>query len=123
MDARHNLVQTLVDLLGCPRHAHGVLCHLQTAGGHTTGIDGLAWGKELACGDELIDGFGRTTHVRHLSHTEWFVGQYHVGIVSIELVLCSTGQVDVGLLLPRLLVGEEGGSLELLLVGLAHIVA
>ena len=116
-------MQTLVDLLGSPRHTHGVLRHLQSTGSHTTGIDGLARCKQLAGSNELVDGIGRTTHVADLGNAQRFVGQYLVGIVAVQLVLCGTGQIDVGLLLPRLPALEEGGAVELFSVRLAYVVA
>ena len=51
------------------------------------------------------------------------MSQYLVSIFTIQLILGSTWQVDIGLLLPRLLVGEEGGTFKLLFVGLTYIIA
>ena len=72
--------------------------------------------------NELVDSLSGTAHVRYLGHTQRLVGQNLVGILAIQLVLGSTGQIDVGLLLPWLLAREECRALELFLVGLADII-
>ena len=51
------------------------------------------------------------------------MGQNPVGILTVQLVLGSTGQIDVGLLLPRSLVLEELSTIELVSVWLADIIA
>ena len=51
------------------------------------------------------------------------MSQYLVSIFTIQLILGSTWQVDIGLLFPRLLVGEESGTFKLLFVGLTYIIA
>ena len=51
------------------------------------------------------------------------MGQYPVGILAVQFVLSSARQIDISLLLPWLLASEEGSTVELLLVGLADIVA
>ena len=121
--ARHDLVQPLVHLFGRPAQSHRVLAHFQSAGGHSARIDGLARGEQLTCGNELLGSLGRAAHVRHLGHAQRLVGQYLVGIVAVQLVLCGTRQIYVGLPLPRLLTLVEGGTLELIDVGLADVVA
>ena len=107
MDARHDLVQLLVHLLFCPGDTHRVLRHLQSAGGYTSGIDSLSGSKQLTGSNELVDGISGTSHVRHLGNTQRLVGKNLVGIVTVQLVLRSARQVDVGFLFPRFLVGKE----------------
>ena len=123
MDVRHDVVQHAVHLLACPRDAFRVLRHLQARGSHAAGVHGFARSEQLAGCDELLDSLCRAAHVRHFCHAERLLGQYPVGILAIQLVLGSAGQVDVSLLLPGLLAGEEGGAVEVLGVGLAHVVA
>ena len=122
MDVRHNLVQTLVYLLTAPGETHRVLRHLQTRGGHTTGVHSLTRGEQLMSRDELLCSFCCATHVRHLCYAQRFVGQDTVCILTVQLVLGGTRQVDVGLLLPRLLAGIECGAVKLLLVWLTDVV-
>ena len=66
VDVRHDTVQFLVYLSACPSDAFRVLSHLKTRSGNSTGINSLAWCEELLGGNELVDGFCRTAHVRHL---------------------------------------------------------
>ena len=122
MDVRHDAMQLLIHLFTCPGDALGVLRHLQTGGGHTTRIHCLTRSKELLGGDELVHSLGRAAHVGNLCHAQRLVGEDGIGIGTVQFVLGGTRQIDVGLLLPRFPAWEEGGAVELLLVGLAHIV-
>ena len=122
MNTGHDLMQAHIDLIGRPSHTHRVLCHLQTAGSHTTGIHSLTGCKQLMGSRKLVHSLSRTAHIRHLGNTQRLLSQYLVGIVAVQLVLRSTGQIDVGLLLPRLLAGKELRTGELLLVGLADVI-
>ena len=115
-------MQLLIHLGTCPGDALGVLGHLQTRGGHTTCIHCLTRSKELLGGDEFVHSLCRAAHVGNLCHAQRLVGQDGVGIGTVQFVLGGTGQIDVGLLLPWLLAWEEGGTVELLLVGLTDIV-
>lgn len=123
MDARHDLVQFLVYLLTRPGDTHRVLRHLQTGGGDTTRIDSLARGEELTGSDELIDGISSASHVADLSDTQRLVGKNLVGIVTVQLVLRSTRQVDVRFLLPWFLTLEELAARELVGIRLADVIA
>ena len=116
-------METLIDFLGAPADMHGVLAHLQSAGGHTACVDSLAGSEDHLGIDEGIDGFGRATHIGDFTHTLHAVGDELTGIVAVELVLRGTGQRDIALLLPRLLALEEGGFGELLGIGGADVVA
>ena len=117
MDVRHDTMKFLVNLGTCPCDTLGVLCHLQAGGSHTSRIHRLTRGEELLGGNELVHGLSCAAHVGYLCHANRFVGEDGVGIGTVQLVLGSTGQIDVGLLLPWLLAWEEGGTVELLLVG------
>ena len=123
MDALHDLVQTLVNFLGRPGHTHGVLRHFETGSGHAASVDSLAGSEELASSNELIHSLGGAAHVRNLGYAQRFLCKNGVGIFAVELVLGGTGQIDVGLLLPRFLSFEEGGAVEVLSIRCADVVA
>ena len=116
-------MELLVDFLVGPAEAHGVLSHLQSAGSHATCVDGLARSEECLSSDELLGSLGGATHVADLCYADGVVGENHVGIGAVELVLCGTRHIDIGLLLPGLASFEELRAFELLFVGLADVVA
>ena len=63
MDGVHDVVQALVHFLGAPADVHSILAHLEAAGGHTAGVDSLAWSKDHLGLDEGVDGFGGAAHI------------------------------------------------------------
>ena len=116
-------MQFLVHFLVAPTQTHRVLCHLQSACGHATSINGFAWSEERLRCHKLFGSLCCASHVRYFGHAQWLVGQNVVGICTIQFVLGGARQIDVGLLLPRFATFEECRTLEFLLIGLAHIVA
>ena len=73
--------------------------------------------------NKLVDGLGRTSHVADLGYTQRFLCQYLVGVVTVQFILRSTGQIDVGLLLPWFLALKELAARKLVGIGLANIIA
>ena len=102
---------------------HGILTHFEAAGGYTACIHSLAWCIEHLCLNEGIYGFWRTSHVGDFAYAGHSIGYELLGVLTIQLVLRSTRQCNVALHLPRPFVGHEGGTWELVGIGLTDVVA
>ncbi|MCY1292070.1 hypothetical protein D9M70_412830 [compost metagenome] len=87
--------------------AHGVLAHLQAAGGHAAGVGGLARGEEDARLDEDIHSLQGGRHVGALGHADAAVGQQGPRVVGIQFVLRRAGQRDIADQRPGTLAGHE----------------
>ena len=68
MDGFHDVKETSVHFLARPGNAHAILSHLQTGGGHATGIRCLSWAKEDTRFQELVHAVNGRRHVRALGH-------------------------------------------------------
>ena len=98
----HDTLKAAVNLLGSPADAGGVLSHLQTGDGDTTGVGGLTGGVpdggilvSLTVGLEDIDSLLCGTHVGALGDELAAGGDQSLGLVAGDLVLGSGGESDV----------------------------
>ena len=98
VDVLHDAVQALVHFAGAPVQTHGVLAHFQAAGGHATGVGGLARRVADASLDEQIHRFQGRGHIGPLGHADAAVFQQRAGVLAVQLVLRRAGQRDVCLL-------------------------
>ena len=130
--ALHNPGKLLIDSLGSPRHALGVLCHLETGDGDTTTVGGLGGTvpETLSLAGlavVLVDGDGleRGTHVGSLGEEAASGGDEVLGLLLVDLVLGRgrKGDVDLAAVGPGARTGEvleargEGGVLSLVQLG------
>src|SRR5690606_19597057 len=110
VDVGHDPGQLVVDLVGLPRGARGVLRHLQGAHGDTARVGRLA----RAEGDpgllEQLHGLGGGRHVRALGHRLHAVPDEGGGVLRVQLVLRRRGQRHVGRDLPDAPAGHEPGG-------------
>lgn len=112
----HDVLKTLINLLGGPRDALRVLGHLETGNGNTTGVGGLAWCVPdgitlvlLAGSLKDINGLLGAAHVGPLSNELAAVGNKILGLLLGNLVLSGARQSDVDLD-----VGPWAGTLNVL---------
>lgn len=99
----HDLLKTGVDLLAGPVDAGGVLGHLETRHGDTTGVggltgsvpDGSSAGVGSAVGLEDIDGILGGAHVGALGDELAASGDESLGLVAGDLVLGGGGESDI----------------------------
>ena len=97
------MMQTLVYLLGGPAEVLGILGHLQTGGGYTTGIDSLTRSKEHAVVLEVMNSTRLASHVADLTAAPTAISLELLGILFGELVLEGARQSDIALNRPSLL--------------------
>ena len=116
-------MELLVYFLLAPAQTYRVLSHLETRCSYATCVDSLARSEELLSSNKLVYSLSCAAHVRNLGNAQRLLSENHVGVGAVELVLCSTCEVDVCLNLPRLLACNELRAWELVLVRLADIVA
>ena len=101
----HDVLQTSVDLLAGPAEAGGVLGHLETRDGDTTGVGGLTGGVPdgigalvgVAVSFEDVDGLLGATHVRTLGDKLGAGGDESLGLLARDFVLGSGGEGNVDL--------------------------
>ncbi|KAF1054307.1 MAG: hypothetical protein GAK43_00973 [Stenotrophomonas maltophilia] len=119
----HDAVQTLVHLAGGPVQAHGVLAHLQAAGGHATGVRRLARGEQNAGLEEQVDRLQRRRHVGALGDADAAIAQQRTGILGVQLVLRRAWQRDIAGQVPRPLAGVEAqaGAFEFAQTAATHV--
>jgi hypothetical protein len=98
----HNFLKTGVDLLAGPVDTGGVLSHLETGNGNTTGVGGLTGGVPDSLGLlgvtvslEDIDGILGGAHVGALGDELAAGGNESLGLVAGDLVLGSGGKSNV----------------------------
>ena len=116
MDVRHDGAEALVNFLGSPLEAHGVLRHLQTGSGDTTCVGGFARAVEDLGTLEDFNCFGSRRHVCTFGYAEATVLDEVLGIGFLDLVLRSARHSDVARDAPRTLAGEVLCLRELLRV-------
>ena len=129
MDALHDPVEFVIDFLGRPADVSGVLGHLKTRSGDTTGIDSLTRGEEDAILLEITDSIRLATHVRNLAAAPAAISDKLLGVSLAELVLESARKGDVHRNAPSLLARCEdslarelrGHILNLVTVRGAHV--
>ena len=109
VDVVHDGAQAGIHLFGCPGQAHGVLAHLESRGGDTSGVGRLARGVEQAVLLEDADRLGRRGHVRSFGDAAAAVGHEFAGILAVEFVLRGARHGDVALHAPRALARIVGG--------------
>lgn len=97
-DILHDVLELVVDLLGGPADALGVLGHLETGNSDTTSVGGLAGCVPESTVLLLLAG--------HLEHVNGLLGATHVGALGDELG--AAGDQRVGLLLGHLVLGSAG---------------
>ena len=107
MDGLHDVVQTIVHLVGFPAQVLGILRHLQTGCSYAACIDSLTRGKQYAVVLEEVNSTGLATHVTYLAAAPAAVGFQLLGIVLAQLVLEGARQSDVALDRPGFLVRSE----------------
>lgn len=98
----HDVLEASVNLLAGPVDTGGVLSHLETGDGDTTGVGGLTGGVPNSLGLvgvtvslEDIDGVLGGTHVGTLSDELAASGDEGLGLVTGDLVLGGGGESDV----------------------------
>ena len=103
VDALHDAVQLLVDLVEAPGQAHGVLAHLQAGGGNTARVGGLAGAVQQTRALDEGNGLGRQGHVRALEDRDAAVVDEGLRALCVHLVLARAGMRDVALDVPDVL--------------------
>lgn len=109
VDGAHDAVQTVVDLLSRPRDVHGVLRHFQTRSGNATCVYSLARCEVSLVLDEIVNSFGRTSHVAHFSHELHAVFNQLACVFFAQFVLRGARQGNVNVFAPGLLASVESG--------------
>ncbi len=111
-DAHHDVVELLVHFLKAPGVPHGILAHLQAAGGYATGVGRLSGTKEDPRLLELLHRFGGAGHIGPLRHRHNAAGDELFRSLSIQLVLGGAGQGDIAFNAPDTLaaLGVGGGG-------------
>ena len=113
VNALHDVVKSLVNLLGTPSETDRVLAHLQSAGGDAAGVGGLARAEENVVFQEDIGRADRGGHVRAFGNADAAVLHKLFGVALIQFVLGRAGKRDVGFRqFPRTLAFIVGRALE-----------
>lgn len=129
----HDVLETSVDLLAGPAKTGGVLSHLQTRDGDTTGVGGLTGGVPdggaalvgVTVGLEDVNGLLGAAHVGAFGDELAADGDQSLGLFAGDFVLGGTGEGHVDLadvgpgagtgdvlkLLVELIAGGDGGEL------------
>ena len=93
-------METLIGVLEGPRVTGCVLLHLQRGGGHTTGVGSLARREGDLLLQEVVNRLRSARHIRTLGDVTHLVVHQQFSVITIEFVLGSTRQRNIGLNLP-----------------------